>query len=178
MARVPRRLVDPEQPLSIVEQLSEIQDVVDRKIEFGHPSHPEDISSVLAAGVTSTSHNGYTENIAGSWVELKFGDVVAGAHKATAYHNLFQDDPNYTLPVAGVPNVRWLVFGFSHSGNTVDAASTLSVAFDESDSGSVAANSIKLSLNFGGTRVVSDAEPVTVTLFFVRAARGMLETAA
>ena len=173
MARVPRRLVDPEQPLSIVEQLSEIQDVVDRKIEFGHPSHPEDISSVLAAGVTSTSHNGYTENIAGSWVELKFGAVDgSGDHIAIAYHNLFQDDPNYTLPVAGVPNVRWLVFGFSHDGNTATAASTLSVVFQEGDA--VTTNSITLQLHVGATRVVDATHPCTVTLFFIKAARGML----
>jgi len=169
LSRVPRYLVDPEDPQSIVQQSEEIQRVVDGDIEFGHPNDPEDITSTTPAGSTSLAHNGNVQNIAGSWVEAKY---TSANSTFTCYHNLFPD-PEYTLPVTGEPNVRWLVFGFSHDGNTIDAASTLSVDFVEGDT--VAANSIQLRLHAAGTRVVDATHPVTVTLFFIPAVRAPLE---
>lgn len=173
MSRIPRYFVDPDDPRSVVQQMEEIHRVADGDIGFGHPNDPEDTTSTTPAGMAATSHNGSIENIAGSWVEAKWGTVDgSGDHIVTVYHNLFPD-PAYTLPVTGEPNVRWLVFGFSHDGNTVDAASTLSVVFQEGDT--VAANSIELQLHVGGTRVVDDTHPVTATLFFIPAVRGPLE---
>jgi len=121
--------------------------------------------------VSAANHNGTTENIAGSWVEVTF-DTPDSA--VTCHHNLFRHWPTYTLPVTGEPNVRWLVFAFSHDGNTVDAASTLSINFEEGDT--VTTNSIALRLYVGGTRVVDATHPCTATLFFVPAVRALLET--
>lgn len=161
---------DPKDPLSIVQQVEEVQRVADGLIEFGHPNDPEDISSTTPAGMASTSHNGNVQNIVGAWVEAKF---TATNSAVLVYHNLFAHDPNYAVPVSGAPNVRWLVFGFSHDGTGVDAASALSVNFTEGDT--VNANSIQLRLYAAGTRTVGAGNPVTVTLFFTPAARGMLE---
>lgn len=173
MSRVPRYFVDPNNPLSITQQVEEIRLVLDGDTGFGHPNDPNDITSTIPAGMATTSHNGFVENITGSWVEAEFGTVDGGGdHITTCYHNLFPD-PNYILPVSGAPNVRWLVFGFSHDGDTVDAASTLSIVFQEGDT--VAAASIELQLHVGGTRVVDDTHPVVATLFFTPAVRGMLE---
>ncbi len=171
MSRVDRYLVDPNEPQSIVEQMEKIHQVVDGDIGFGFPNEEAAPTSSTAAGAAPTNHNGYVENIVGSWVEATF---TAADTAVTCYHNLFPD-PEYNLPVTGEPNVRWLVFGFSHDGTGANAASTLSVSFHETDT--VAVNSIELRCYVGGGRTIHADNPVTVTLFFVPAVRALLETA-
>jgi hypothetical protein len=172
MSRIPRFLVDPDKPESIVQQMEEIHRVADGDIGFGHPNDPNSIGSTTAAGAADVNHNGTLENITGSWVEVTFPALDTAV---TCHHNLFRNWPDYVLPITGEPNVRWLVFGFSHDGDTADAASTLSVNFEKLDT--VAANSIQLRLYKAGARVVDGTHPVTATLFFIPAVKAPLETA-
>jgi hypothetical protein len=113
MSRIPRFLVDPDKPESIVQQMEEIHRVADGDIGFGHPNDPNSIGSTTAAGAADVNHNGTLENITGSWVEATF---TAFDTKVLCHHNLFREWPDYVLPVTGEPNVRWLNFGMSHDG--------------------------------------------------------------
>lgn len=102
-----------------------------------------------------------SSNLRGQWVEESMGTGdVAAAHTFT--HNM-------SIPIssAGLPNVRWLVFGFEHDGDTVDAASALSLSFQAGDT--VGTDAIQLRLHVGGTRVVNDTHPVVATVFFTPA---------
>jgi hypothetical protein len=170
MTRVPRYLVDPENPQSIVQQVEEIHRVLDGLVGFGNPQDPTSLTSTTAPGAAAANHPGTMENIIGSWVEVTF---TAANTAVTCHHNLFPD-PGYTLPVTGEPNVRWLLFGLSHDGDSANAASTLSVSFKEGDT--VAVNSLQLRLHVGGARVVDGDHPVVACLFFTPAVRGLRET--
>jgi hypothetical protein len=165
VTRVNRTLADPEDAISLVEVLKQIQDVVDGVIEFGSPQDPNDpASTVVADGVT---HNGTLVNMAGAWVEVDItaADDGTGGTRIDMVHNL-------GVPVTGVlPNVRWLVFGLQHDGMGKDAASTLSLSYDSGDSGSITADSFPLRLYVGGARTVSGSNPVRATVFFTVAVR-------
>jgi hypothetical protein len=157
--RVGINIPDPTKPESLVKYLAEVQRVVDSLIEFGNPQNPfDDQSSTLADGAT---HNGSLQNIHGSWVEV---EVDTANSSVTCTHNL-----NVPIAVAGEPNVRWLVFGFEHDGNTADAASTLSVNFETGDT--ITTDAIDLYFHVGGTRVVDGDHKLKATLFFVPAVR-------
>jgi hypothetical protein len=146
----------------MVKAITELTRVVDRDIEFGNPQNPyDDQSTTLAGAGTPTTHNGSVQNIRGQWVEVEF----SAADTAVAFtHNLNSD-----VAVAGEPNVRWIVFGLEHDGNTADAASTLSVSFETGDT--ITANAIQLRLYVGGTRVVDGDHKAKATLFFIPAVR-------
>ena len=113
MSKIPRYLVDPDNPQSIVQQMEEIHRVADGDIAFGYPNDPVDETSTIAAGMADVNHNGTLENIVGSWAEVTFTAFDA---KVDVHHNLFRNWPDYVLPVSGEPNVRWLNFGMSHDG--------------------------------------------------------------
>jgi hypothetical protein len=160
LSKVPPILVDPEKPESIVKAVTEVTRVVDGEIEFGNPQNPyDDQSTTLAGAGTPTTHNGSVQNIKGQWVEV---EVSAADTATTCTHNL-----NQTVAVAGEPNVRWIVFGFEHDGNTADAASTLSANFETGDT--ITADAIELRFYVGGTRVVDGDHKLKVTLFFIPA---------
>lgn len=105
MSRVPRIVVDPRQPQSVVDHLGRVQTVVDGKLEFGSPQDPTDPQSTsLADGAT---HNGTLQNLLGSWVEAS----------VTALDTAVRFTHNLGVPViTGFPNVRWLVFALQHDG--------------------------------------------------------------
>ena len=142
--------------------LEEIVEILRRHVEFGNPAHPYDTGDTSRAGALATSHNGSLDNVFGSWVEAQF--TVTDLPATTCYHNLD------ITPTAGQLNVRWIVFGMTHDGTGVNAASTLSVNYTTGDA--VTNNSIDLRLYAGGTRTVGVANPVKVTLFFIPAVRG------
>jgi hypothetical protein len=166
--------------LAISQQVDAVVRVVDDKIEFGDPQDPSDPASAVRAGAvaSATSHNGTLSNISGSWVEVSLEQT--GQTTVTCYHNLYRDNPQYTVPVTGEPNCRWLVFGVMHDGDVGGAAPAdtntrigVDVAFIGGDT--VNANEIELRFNLRmeGLRTTVDAtHPVLVTLFFTRASRG------
>jgi hypothetical protein len=158
----PRRLfVDPKKPETLVDMIEELTLQEEGRISYGSPQNPEDLADTTLAGSAAGAHAGTLENMEGSWVEL---DVETADWPTTCYHNL-----NTPVAVAGSPNVRWLVFGYQHDGNTADVASTVSCSFEVGDI--VAVNSIELRFYVGGTRVVNKDHPLKVTLFFIRAIR-------
>ncbi len=159
-------------PNSDDELLFEIQTAINGEIEFGDPQDPDDGSSTSLAGNTATSHPGTLQNIHGVWVEKHITGV--GRSTIACYHNLFQREPEYTLPVTGQPNVRWLNFGWQHD-NTGTSGTTelwLNVWFS---GGTVTANRIDLEVSVElhvSTITLGSDNPILLTLFFVPATRG------
>jgi hypothetical protein len=179
MTLVPQRQISgiPEGQFqdAAAEQLKDIILVIDSKLQFGDPQDPYDPSSATLAGDTAAAghHNGTSANIDGSWVEAKA--EATGASVVTFTHNLNIDNPQYAVPVTGEPNVRWLVFGWTHDGDGVDGTSgaTVNVGFINGDT--VVANSIDLRVSVAtvGTAITINAtHPLILTLFFTRATRG------
>ena len=158
-------MVNPADPLSVVEHLYRVQRVVDRHVEFGSPQDPADPTSVVRA--LGAAHNGTILNIEGSWFEAVL--EATGRTAVTCIHNL---DVATNQP-ATAPNVKWLHFGVSHNGTGADATSTYAVDVWY-QGGARTADAIALVFNLvvGGTApTVNAANPVVVTLFFVRAVR-------
>lgn len=157
MSRVPRVIVDPTQPQSIVEHLGRVQRVLDGEVEFGNPQDPTDPQSTTRAN--GVAHNGTVLNVRGSWFEAA---VTALNTNVTCTHNL-------GLPIvsASSPNVRWLVFGWQHDGTGAGAGSSVSAVYV---GGAVTTNSIVLRF-FAAGRTVDVIHPLTVSLFFVPAVR-------
>lgn len=112
--------VDPKNPQSIVDQLGEAVYVLDDKLEFGDPLDPNNPqSTTLAGGTGAGAHNGSPGNVWGSRVELEVGGAGAELNTPiTCHHNLYLNEPEYAVPVAGVPNVRWFVAGWQHDSAT------------------------------------------------------------
>ncbi len=163
--------------LAVAEQVDELLRVVDQEIEFGEPQDPKDATDaggrVLAGTVAvADAHNGTLGNVAGSWVETAL--TVSGLTTVTCSHNLYLDYPEYTVPISGEPNCRWLVFGVMHDGTGQDATSRIAV--DVAFMGdTVNTDDIQLRFNlqlFGTAITVGSSNPVLVTLFFTRATRG------
>lgn len=164
MSRIARTLANPEEPKSLAEYLSRVQQIVDGGLEFGSPQDPKDpASATLANGV---AHNGTLVNVAGAWFEVA---VAAADTKFDCAHNL--GAPVATVAAVKQPNVRWLVFGFQHDGTGADAASTLSVNYETSDAASITTESFPLRLYAAGGRTVSADHPVKLTLFFTSGVR-------
>jgi len=165
VSRIPRVVVDPRDPQSVVDHLYRVQRVVDGDVEFGSPQDPSDPTSVTRA--LGAAHNGTLLNIAGSWFEVVL--EATGRTAVTCIHNLNVG----TAQPATAPNVRWLVFGVSHNGTGADATTTYAVDVWY-QGGARTADQIALALNLvtGGTApTVNAANPVVVTLFLVRAVR-------
>lgn len=167
MSRVPQVIVDPQDPRSVVEHLYRVQRVVDGRLEFGSPQDPRDPASTTLASGAAAAHNGTLLNVLGSWVEV---DVVALDTLVLCTHNL-------AIPVTSVggvnqPNVRWLLFGFQHSGNTADAASVLSCNYELGDAASITQDAFPLRFYAAGARTVgADPDDIRASLFFVPAVR-------
>lgn len=161
--------------VAVAEQVDELLQIVDDKIEFGEPQNPHDptdTSQLAGAMGAENAHNGTVSNIAGSWVEISL--TATGLTTETCVHNLYLQDPDYVVPVTGEPNCRWLPFGLMHDGQGQDATSGLSLDITFLGD-TVAANSIQLRVNLStiGTAVTVDGDhPALITLFFTRATRG------
>jgi len=165
MGRVPKVLVDVKNPQSVVDYVSRIQRVVDGQIEFGSPQDPRDPASTNIAD--GTTQNGTLLNIAGSWVELKLDDVGNLINtNVTCIHNL-----GVAVLSASEPNVRWLMFGWQHSGAGAGAGSAVSAIYVD---GAVTSNSIQLRFH-AAARTVTVANPLKVCLFFVPAVHGIAQ---
>lgn len=163
MSRVPQAPIDAKNPQSIVEHLYRVQRVVDRLVEFGSPQDPSDPTSTTRA--LGVAHNGTLQNIDGSWFEAVL--EATGRTAITCVHNL---NVATTQP-ATAPNVRWLVFGVQHNGA---GAVMPTIAVDcWYQGGARTADQIELVFNLvvGGVLTVDAANPVVVSLFFVRAVR-------
>lgn len=165
MTKVPEILVDPSRPQSLVDQIKRLTRVANGLVGFGHPQDPLDDDGTTLAGASAGNHNGTTENIQGSWVELQVETLDAAT---TCHHHL-------AVPVvtAGEPNVRWLVFGFQHDGTGASATSGAPGAqFESGDT--VNEDNIQLRFYAPG-RTVDGDHPLHVTLFFIPAIRGVAE---
>ena len=165
MGRIPPSIVLPEQPQSIVEHLLRVSREVDGRMEFGSPQDPNNPSSTtLANGVI---HNGTILNMKGAWVEV---DVVTLDAVVNCVHNL--DVPVTLIGGVNQPNVRWLIFGYQHSGTLAIAGSTISCNYELGDAASITTNSFPLRFYAAGTRTVGvDPDEIRVSLFFVPAVR-------
>jgi len=141
-----------------------------QNIRFGHPNDPRDETSAQLAGdlTTPNAHNGVLEDIEGSWVEIELTEN--DPTDVPCNHNLYLNNPEYTVPVAGSPNVRWSVWGWQHDGNGYVPPVVLSVFFDSSAGGAVAANTILLTFSVSGLTPHAD-HPLKVTLFFIKAVK-------
>ena len=156
MAQFAPELVDPTNPDSIAEWARTITALVNGGISIGEPLAWD----VLTGAVDLLRPNGVKGHILGDFVQVEVGFKDTGDWIAvTCTHNL-----NIPNRVAGGLNVGWTPVRFEHDGNTVDAASTISVNYRTGDT--VTANAIDLRFYASGTRVVSDAHPIIATLWF------------
>jgi hypothetical protein len=165
LARIRRLIVDPSQPRSIIDQLTEMTKAVDGGISFGDPQDPTNPTSTTLAGSSASAHAGNIQNIEGGWASA---NVVALDTAVTLYHNI--DCP---VSVAGRPNVRVLAFWWEHDGwdgvavSSATAIATVSYNFQTGDT--VTASSIRLRFYAALPRVVNADHPLRVDLFFVPA---------
>jgi hypothetical protein len=169
VSRVGENLPKPDDPLSLVQYLADVQRVLDSEVEFGHPTTPYDeadatVGVEMAGDMTATRpHNGTLQNIRGSWVEV---EIAAAGAAVTFTHNL-------GLPVVGAdePNVRWLFTNFRHSGVGATGVSTLTLDYDDTLC-TVAADNIQLVLRSpAGRTIAAGANAVKASVFFVPAVR-------
>jgi len=163
MSRIPQVIVNPQDPLSIVEHMARVQRVVDGKLEFGSPQDPSDPTSATVAN--GVAHNGTILNMNGAW----FSGILeaTGRGNLTCVHNL--DTPI----TAGLIPVRWLVWGWSHNGTGGGAATELDLALWYMG-GAVTANSIVLATSvnlIAGALTINAGNPLRVDLWFERAVR-------
>lgn len=139
-------------------------------VGFGDPSYFADpsVSTLAGAAAASPTHNGNVQQIEGAWVEI---DLTAMHTVATCNHNLYLDNEGEAL-FSGLNNVRWLVFGWQHSGQGILGQLTFDVYYDESETNTV--NSIDLTFDIGPNDTVITVDgtyPVKATLFFTKAVR-------
>ncbi len=129
--------------------LRQVIDVLNGQLGFGAPISAD----------APTAGDQAVDNLEGSWVTKVFDTLDA---VETCTHNL-------DVPVnsAGTPNVRWLLFGIEHDGNSATSASAVSISYETGDT--VAVNEIDLRAYSSSGRVVDGDHPLTVTLFFTRA---------
>ena len=175
MARAPNILPTPGDWETTISYLKAIGQVLEN-IEFGDPLDPNDPQSTTLAGSTATgagSHPGTTINIAGAWVEVTINNASGGLDAVhLCYHNL-------NLPVfiepgpVNAPNVRWLLFGYHHSGTGVTGGDAIiSCNYETGDQASITANAFPLRFYAPNRTVdVNDADPLVATLFFTAAVR-------
>jgi hypothetical protein len=166
MSRVPRVVVDDQKPKTIVEHLSRVQRVVDGDLEFGSPQDPRDPASVTLAD--GASHNGTLVNIRGSWVERKIVASELGT-KILLTHNL--GVPVNAVSAVSQPNVRWLVFGYSHKGTGTGAGSTISCNYDTDDAADITTDAFPLRFYAAARTVGAAPDDLRVTLFFIPVVR-------
>lgn len=125
-SRISALLQDPENPQAIAQAISELSDVVNSRLGFGHSLDPADDnpSSVTLAGAAGAApHNGTPDNIEGAWVEI---DFAARNTAVVCNHNL-----GLQVEGADSPNVQWLFGNLKHSGvNDGTAAGPMSVEYD------------------------------------------------
>lgn len=167
MSRFSEPLLNPNDPnfnLAVAEAIHRLSQIVDSEIEFGDPQDPttDEISTLAGDG-----HNGRTQNIAGSWVELQLDDATNLLNtNVTCTHNL-------GLPVlsATEPNVRWETWGWQHDNTGAGAGSTVSAIYT---GGSVTSNAIQLRF-FASGRTVTAAHPLKVCLRFIPATYGIAQ---
>ena len=164
MSRVRRVVVDPQKPESIVEQMTELMEVLDGRVEFGDPNSGLDHTDTTLAGASNAAHPGNPLNILGSFVEVSLQTCDDATGQAvTCYHNLDLDVPNLS---AGDFNVRWFVMGVQHDLTGAGAGMSFSV-FADSDQ-TVTKDAVVLTFKTE-TLTVDGDHPVKVTLFFVPA---------
>ena len=162
MSRLDIQPPAPGDSQALVETLRRFVEEFDGRVSFGTPQDPLAEDGTTLAGAAAANHPGTLQNIEGAWVEY---DVTALDTATTLYHNLGQK----VVSATGSPNVRWLLMGFQHDGTTADPDATLSCNYQTGDT--VTADSIQLRFYATGTRAVGVANPLRVTLFFMRATR-------
>jgi hypothetical protein len=173
VGRVSTLNLDPKNPESMAKAIKDLATAVDGGIEFGDHNRPLDPTSTDRAGDSSVSeqHNGSLINIQGSYVTVQVDTLTNGAQDITCNHNLYLDNPEYTL-ISGTVNVNWQVHRFTHNGTGLIPPIGLSVMYNETKT--IAVNSIELT--FGvlfGAGSIDDilTNPLSVTLFFTKAVR-------
>ena len=165
---------------SIQAQLDRLTEIVNSEVSFGHPHHPVDPSLNYPAGTAvvgdeANQHNGVIDNFLGSWVEILITTTGRSSHTCT--HNLYANAPEYTLPVAGEPNCRWLNWGIMHDGTNVGAGTKMdvTVSYVKQAASPTTANDINLTfevIRAAAPNLTIDAtHPIRVTLFFIPAIR-------
>jgi hypothetical protein len=140
------------------------------EIEFGDPSNRLDPTDTTLAGAAATNHNGNVRDIRGTWYEF---DIEDAAGSIDCYHNLHNEEPNYVVPATATPNVRWFLVGLSHSGvGPGTGAPGIDLCYLATDSASMTASSIRLRYTTRAAGyTVNGANPIRVTLFFIRAVK-------
>jgi hypothetical protein len=160
VSRTQVTITNPTDTAQIAEAVSELQRIVDARVEFGNPQDPNGPTTTLAGSGTPTTHNGQTMNILGRWVELEF---TALDTEVVANHNLSVEVFNTEV------NVRWIVMGIRHSGDAANGTAAISIIHE--DGGTLTADTLGLRAYCAATRTVDADNPIRVSLFFTPASR-------
>ncbi len=161
---------------SIQAQITRLTTVMNGQLEYGTTTAEQKplIRFAGQPGGGTTFHNGTMINVQGSWVEALVTGI-SSVEQVTCVHNLYLDDPNYTLPVSERPNCRWQHWGSRHDGTAADVTTVFGthIMYHEYTTGLVLANEITLQFfidPLAGTAPTVDVlHPVIVSLFFTKA---------
>jgi hypothetical protein len=165
VSRTTVAITDPNDLRQIAEAVTDVQQIVDARIEFGNPHNPANTTALAGSG-TPTTHNGQNMNILGRWVEIEFEALDTAV---TVTHNL--GVPVFNNGAANELNVRYLTAGIRHSGAGVAGTSVLSFNHDDRDAAGIGVNSFQLRAYAPAGRTVNAANPIRVSLFVIPANR-------
>lgn len=151
--------VQGSSPDLLVREIRTIKEEINGRISFGHPD----------TSLTDSS-NGRLLNIEGSWVILTLTDA-AGVKTCT--HNLGVPSTTVGANSAKPANVRWMICGIEYGDKTGASAAPadpggFAVDLIRMTNGTISADAINIRYSVTGF-VPSATEPVTVSLFFVKA---------
>ncbi len=95
------------------DRVDQLERIVDRYVEFGHPNSPTSPTTSTLAGDNAAldSHNGLRDNILGSWVEVEVENLDTAV---TFNHNLNLDVST------GEVNCRWFLCMLKHDGKELN----------------------------------------------------------
>lgn len=157
--------MQPQPTGSLEDRIAMLEYIATGKLAFGTDLDPQDPGNAIAlpAGSSATAHNGFNDNIQGSWAMVR---LVTANPIVTVHHNL-----GVPIIATNQLNVRWMVLGFQHTGQGVGNTSTISVMYNPTTAGpTLTENSIDLQFSTLN-RTVGANNALLVRLFFVPAAR-------
>ncbi len=165
---------------SLQAQLDILNKAVSGGIDIGHPLQNDPSAVEILAGggggTGSNFHNGEQVNMAVSYVTAIL--TAEGTNTYKCFHNLYLDNPLYTVPETDKPNVRWFAMSVWHgttSGGNSGQSVKVNIAYLRRTSGLVNANDITLVffINALGSLPIGAApNQVFVDLAFIRATTG------
>lgn len=157
--------MQPQPTGTVIDRVERLERIYMQQVAFGSPMQPQSaLSDPITnpwAGLSNATHNGQTDNIKGSWVEIRF---TARNVATLAFHNL-----GMPVVLSPLPNVRWINFGIITNSTGNGPFASISINYDFRDSASMTEDAMPLRIYSRLGRVISALQPTVVTLYFIPA---------